>query len=284
MQNKTAVALGTFDGVHKGHRAVLDLSRGYENRVAVTFESPPKSDITGKVGLITTVKDKCDILKTLGFSEVCLLDFGKVRDMHADEFLDYLKNKYSPSLISCGFNYRFGRGGEGNKDTISAFCKKNGMEFSCAECVYEDGKAVSSTAIRDMLSKGLIECADRLLCKPFSFEAEVITGDRRGRTIGFPTVNQRYPDELVRIKFGVYKTSVLIDGRRYTGITNIGIRPTYRSDFIISETNILGFSGNLYGKKLRIIPVRFIRPEKRFSSAEELKSQIAEDYKYIKEK
>ena len=135
MQNKTAVALGTFDGVHKGHRAVLDLSRGYENRVAVTFESPPKSDITGKVGLITTVKDKCDILKTLGFSEVCLLDFGKVRDMHADEFLDYLKNKYSPSLISCGFNYRFGRGGEGNKDTISAFCKKNGMEFSCAECL-----------------------------------------------------------------------------------------------------------------------------------------------------
>lgn len=283
MQNKTAIALGTFDGVHIGHRAVLDLPCSYK-RVAVTFTLPPKAMLSGSNGLITTVEEKIRILKSIGIDEICLLEFSDVRDMKALEFLNFLKEKYSPSLISCGFNYRFGKNGEGNTDFLQNYCKENGIEFRCAECVYKNGNPVSSTYIRNMLSLGKISEANELLSQPFSFETEVISGDKRGRTIGFPTVNQKYPEELVKIKFGVYKTCVLVEEKEYIGITNIGIRPTYESDFVISETYILDFSGDLYGKKLKIIPLEFLREEKKFSSLKALKKQIDEDLKYIKEK
>jgi riboflavin kinase/FMN adenylyltransferase len=109
--------------------------------------------------------------------------------------------------------------------------------------------------------------------------SEVIQGDKRGRTIGFPTVNQKYPEELVRLRFGVYKTKIEYNGKEYFGITDIGIRPTYKLDFIISETYIKDFSGNLYGEELRITPLEFLRDEVKFTSLEELKKQIAIDFK-----
>ena len=113
-----------------------------------------------------------------------------------------------------------------------------------------------------MLRKGDVGSANKLLSEPFSFEAKVIEGDKRGRTIGFPTVNQKYPEELVKLRFGVYKTKIEFEGQEYIGITDIGIRPTYKSDFIISETYIKDFDGDLYGKILRITPFEFLRDEK----------------------
>lgn len=278
MQIKNAIALGTFDGVHKGHRAVLNLPEGF-NKIAVTFAVPPKLVLSGESGLITTAEDKCRILKNINIDEIYLLDFENNRNMRASEFLDFLYGKFAPCLISCGFNYRFGKNGEGNTETLQKFCEEKGIEFKCVSPVNTGDIPVSSTLIRKMLTNGEIDKANSLLTEPFSFESEVISGDRRGRTIGFPTVNQKYPKELVRLKFGVYRTDVLIGKKRYSGITNIGIRPTYKSDYIISETYILNFSGNLYGKKIRIVPLEFLREEKKFSSLEELKKQIAEDIK-----
>jgi riboflavin kinase/FMN adenylyltransferase len=117
---------------------------------------------------------------------------------------------------------------------------------------------------------------------PFFFEAEVLQGDKRGRTIGFPTINQKYPEDLVKVKFGVYKTKVIADGKAYDGITNIGLRPTFESEYIISETFIKDFSGDLYGKTVKIVLEEFIRPEVKFGSLEELKQQIEKDINYIK--
>lgn len=282
MQNKTAVALGTFDGVHLGHRVVLDLPNNYK-RVAVTFTAPPKTELSGKKELITTTEDKCERLKKIGIDEICLLEFSKVKDMSAEDFLNFLNRKYAPSIISCGYNYRFGKNGEGNIDYLSRFCKENEIELRCRDCVCAGKTPVSSTVIREMLSRGEIEEANELLCEPFSFTAEIISGDRRGRTMGFPTINQKYPEELVEIKFGVYKTLVQFDDKEFIGITNIGIRPTYELDYVISETHILDFSGDIYGKKVKIIPLKFLRAEKKFSSLNELKNQIDADLKYIKE-
>ena len=282
MQNKTAIALGTFDGVHLGHLAVLNLPKEYK-RVAVTFTAPPKSEISGKKELITTTEEKCERLKKVGIDEIYLLEFSKVKDMSSESFLEFLKEKYSPSIISCGFNYRFGKNGGGNTKTLKEFCNKNSIEFKCSECIYSDGIPVSSTAIRNMLAEGEIEKANKLLSEPFSFTASVMSGDRRGRTMGFPTINQKYPEELVKLKFGVYKTLVEANGKQYTGITNIGIRPTYELDFAISETHIIDFSGDLYNKDVKITPLLFLREEKKFSSLEELKNQIDADLKYIKE-
>lgn len=273
---KTALALGTFDGVHKGHRAVLEMPPEYK-KTAVVFSLPPKAVLTGKQELIMTTEDKFRVIKSLGTDEIYPLDFNGVKDMTADDFLTFLKEKFSPSYISCGFNYRFGKNAKGDAALLKDFCLRNGIVLSCCAPVCEDGAPVSSTRIRRLLKDGEIQKANRLLTEPFSFTAEVIRGDRRGRTIGFPTVNQRYPDGLVRLKFGVYKSEIRLNGAVYGGITNIGIRPTWQTDYIISETYIIGFSGDLYGKRVTVEPLKFVRGEVRFSSVDELKRQIQND-------
>ena len=277
---KNALSLGTFDGVHMGHMAVLTVPLEYR-RVAVTFEIPPKAVFSGKCELIMTVEDKCAALKKIGIDEILMLDFGIVKDMKPQEFLDFLWERFRPSLISCGFNYRFGKNGEGDTALLKEFCQDKGIELICQEPVKIGQTTISSSYIRQLLKNGEFEKANELLNTPFSFETEVINGDKRGRTIGFPTVNQKYPEELVKLKFGVYKTKVSFDGGEYTAITNIGIRPTFESNYVISETYIKAFSGDLYGKKLRITPVEFLREERKFSSLEELKNQLQDDLKRI---
>lgn len=279
---KNAIALGTFDGVHIGHREVLNLPDDYF-KIAVTFKNPPKASFGGTVELITCLEDKCRILKNLGIDEVFVLDFLEVKDLSGDKFLKFLKEKFNPAYISCGYDYRFGKGGECTKEDLKAFCEKENILFNETPKVSLNGNKVSSTLIRELLKNGDFNEANRLLTEPFSFEAEVVSGDKRGRTIGFPTVNQIYPETLLKLPFGVYETRVSFDDKIYKGITNIGIRPTFKLDFIISETYIDGFSGDLYGKKLRITPVKFIREEIKFSSVDELKKQIDLDLMNIKE-
>lgn len=275
---KNAIALGTFDGVHKGHRAVLDLPKDCR-KIAVTFLYPPKAVLFGKSELITDSQTKEKILKSIGIDEIAVLDFNKVKDMKALEFLDFINESYHPCMISCGFNYKFGKSAMGDVEILKAYCEQKGIAFRCCEPVSEDGAVVSSTVIRKLISSGEIEKANAILTQSFSFKAEVISGQRLGRTIGFPTVNQKYPRELVTPKFGVYKTKVLFDGKEYDGITYIGNRPTFRSDYVISETYIKDFSGDLYEKELQIFLLCFLREEMKFSSVEELKRQIEEDLK-----
>ena len=275
---KNALCLGSFDGIHNGHRNVLSVSPEYR-RVVVTFKAPPKSVLSGEASMIMTLDQKCEALRRMGIKEIDVLDFLSVKDMSANEFLKMLLEKYNPGLISCGFNYRFGKGGEGDINLLRDFCDKNGINLRVCEPVKDNQTVISSTMVRGLLQNGEIEKANEFLYEPFSFITEVVEGDKRGRTIGFPTVNQKYPDQLVKLKFGVYKTKVEFDGESYIGITNIGIRPTFKSDYIISETYIKNFSGDLYGKILKITPIKFLREETKFSSLEELKRQIEIDLK-----
>ena len=273
---KNAVALGTFDGVHIGHRDVLSLPDD-TRKVAITFSVPPKAVLTNNCELIVSHERKCDILKRLGIDEILTLEFGEVRMTGAVEFLDFIREKYAPDIISCGFNYNFGKNGEGNTEILKEYCKKYGLTFKCSNPVKIGEEVVSSTYIRNLLKSGELQKANSLLTEPFSFEGKVIEGHKRGRTIGFPTVNQKYPENRVKLKFGVYKTKVKFGNEEYEGITDIGIRPTFHSDYVISETFIKNFSGNLYGEKIEIIPMEFLREEIKFSSLEELKEQINKD-------
>lgn len=273
---KTAIALGTFDGVHLGHKAVLDLPNDCR-KTAVIFGAPPKAILSGAPTAIMTEEDKISALRALGINDIFPLDFLQVRHMPPKEFLQFLKDKFSPSFISCGFNYHFGKNAAGDTEQLGDFCRQNGITLRCCPPVCVDGEPISSTRIRQYLRDGEIERANALLTVPFSFTAEVITGDRRGRTIGFPTMNQKYPTELVPLKFGVYQSRVRVDDREYEGITDIGVRPTFRTDYIISETYIKDFSGDLYGRRVTLLPERYLRGEMRFSSVEELKRQIQTD-------
>ncbi len=273
---KTALCLGSFDGIHIGHRKVLSLPENYY-KIAVTFRIPPKSFCKDDLALIMSLEDKCSALGELGIDEVELLDFEKVKNIPCDDFLNQLVKKFNPSLISCGFNYRFGKNAEGNTELLSAFCKKNGIIFNCVEPVLYDENVVSSTKIRGFLKNGEIERANNLLYKPFSYSASVIEGDKRGRSLGFPTINQKYPENLVKLKFGVYKTITYFNGRSYEAVTYIGKRPTFQTDYIISETFIKNFSGDLYGETVKITPVKFLRDEIKFSNANELQKQLEFD-------
>ncbi len=274
---KTAIALGTFDGLHTAHRTVLELPPDYK-KVAVTFEIPPKMVIFNNRELIITHRDKCEYLKELGFDEILTLSFESVKNIEPLQFLDYLKTEIKTDFIACGFNYNFGKNGSGNIETLKKFCTQNKIELRVSKpFLLKNGEALSSSYIRSLLKNGEIEKANAFLYKPFSFTAEVLQGDKRGRTIGFPTINQKYPADLVKLRFGVYKTKVLVNGKSYDGITDIGVRPTYETDFIISETFIKDFTGDLYGETVKIIPLRFLRDEKKFSSIEELKNQIELD-------
>ncbi len=274
---KTAVALGTFDGLHTAHREVLNLPDGYK-KVALTFKTPPKMVIFGQSELLLSENDKCSYLKELGINEIISLDFNEVRNDSPESFLNFLKNDIGADYIACGFNYRFGKNGAGDTALLSDFCNKNGIELRVSKpYLLPDSTPLSSSYIRSLLKGGQVDKANKFLYKPFSFTAKVEKGDQRGRIIGFPTINQKYPTDLVKLRFGVYKTEVLVDGEKYDAITDIGVRPTYETDFIISETFIKNFSGDLYGKEITVTPIKFLRDEKKFSNINELKKQIEID-------
>jgi riboflavin kinase/FMN adenylyltransferase len=275
-KNKNAVALGTFDGVHIGHRKVLDLPDDCR-KIAVCFSKPPKSVLGGTIELLCDNSKKTQVMKKIGIDEVYTLDFEEMKDKTAEEFLEFIKAQFNPKIISCGFNYRFGKGAKGDIELLRKFADENGIRLICANPVKRDGELVSSTGIRSLLKDGKIEKANSLMSESFSFTSTVISGDRRGRTIGFPTINQRYPESLVALKFGVYKSKVYFGGREYEGITNIGKRPTYPSDYIIAETFIKDFQGDLYGEKVTVCPISFLREEVKFGSLDELKKQIESD-------
>lgn len=277
---ETAVALGTFDGIHSGHRAVLEKTLDFYS-VAVTFRIPPKSVMGKSPDLLMQPDERLAAFREFGIDEVLCLEFEEVRDMLPIDFLKVVFNKYSPSRICCGFNYHFGRAAGGNCETIARYCREKGIEFICCDPVSYGGQVISSTYIRSLIEKGDIIHANRFLFKPFSFSSPVINGDHRGRTLGFPTANQVFPKDLVKPGFGVYASSVFINGREYKGVTNIGIRPSFMTDYVGCETYIFDFKGELYNKNIRLMPHYFIRPEKSFSNLEELKSAISNDIKTV---
>ncbi len=272
---RNAVALGTFDGLHKGHLAVLSVPDCY-NKNALIFNIPPKCIKKGSIELLLPPEDKINRLEKMGF-KVKGLDFSDVEHLSPTEFLEYIKKEFDPALISCGFNYRFGFEGKGDTEDLAEFCGENGIILKIANAVNDNGETISSSVIRKALREGDVAKANRLLGYDFSFSAPVIKGDGRGKTLGFPTINQVYPEMLCKPKFGVYKTEVLIDNKVYKGVTDIGNRPTYPLDYVISETFIKDFGGDLYGKKLKVTLKEFIRSEKKFSSKEELIIQIKKD-------
>ncbi len=277
---KTAVALGMFDGLHKGHRAVLNsaLHSGF-SPVAVTFDKLPKCG-----GMIMHAVSKKRLLYDMGFERVEVLEFSRIKDMSPLDFLLFIRSEFDPGMLCCGFNYSFGVNASGNADTLSYFCRETNVKLSLSPPVKDEkGRVISSSLIRGMISSGDIESANALMMYPFTIEGEVVRGDGRGTNLGFATVNIMLPEWLTIPRFGVYKTSVAIDNRVFGSITDIGHRPTFPSEKTICETHIFDFNGDLYGKNVAVRLERFIRPEQKFSSAARLAEQIRNDIKKLKQ-
>lgn len=278
------LALGNFDGIHKGHRAVLQKAlsqakkRGLVPAVLLFDEHPKKVLFGAAPPEIITLQDKKEQLSKMGFSLVTV-PFSEIQNLSCEEFLTRIYCSLNVRAISCGYNYRFGKGAVGNATTLRAECEKLGIAlFVSREQMYE-GEPISSTRIRTALMNGEILQANAMLGREFSFCLEVVSGDRRGRLLGFPTINQFFPEGFVRLRRGVYASKVCFSGRSYAAVTNIGVRPTVDGESFRSETCILGFSGDLYGARVEVFLLDFLRDEKRFEGLEALTEAIERDAK-----
>ena len=265
--------------MHKFSFKIFQNIKDCDIKKVITFTYPPKGVDTG---LIFALERKIAELKSFGIDEIITLDFEKVKNLSPVDFFSEYILKNSATKVSVGFNFRFGKGAVGDSGSLCTFCKNSNIICHIIEPVIAEGIPISSSHIRQLLNNGEIAKANSFLPLGFSFTGEVIHGDKRGRTIGFPTINQLYPSELCRIQNGVYKTITVIDNKKYNSISNIGLRPTYKVNEVLCETHIPGFSGDVYGKCVTIMPVEFIRGEKKFNSIEDLKIGIAEDLNNIR--
>lgn len=275
---KTAIVLGTFDGLHSGHRAVIERALDCYS-IAVTFDVPPKCVASGE--MLVLPDDKVMALKQLGINQVVMQKFEDIKNTSPIDYLEDLKSKHKPTRIVCGFNYRFGKDATGDTKLLEGFCLDNGIEFVCVPAVLQDGEIVSSTAIRNLIREGMLEKAAAQMYGGFGFTGEVLHGDKRGRTLGFPTINQAFPSGLVKPKFGVYVSCITVNGQEYDAITNVGIRPTYQTTDVACESYIKNFNGEIYGTKVKLQLLRFVRAEQKFSSVDELKNAIINDVKLL---
>lgn len=285
-QTGTCIALGNFDGIHVGHRKIVEncVQKAREEgliSLVWSFRRHPEHILKGNFssGNIISAKDKEAILKQVGIDHLILEDFERVRDFSPEEFCDrILIRQLSARYVFCGFNFRFGKNGGGDAAFLKAYLEKKGISVFIEDPVSLEGDTVSSTRIRVLLAKGDMEQVETLLGRPYSIRFPVLHGKHLGARIGFPTLNQVFPEEYVTPKKGVYAVRVTFDGKEFFGVCNVGSRPTVDSDDrIIAETHLLDFSGELYGKEVRVEFHRFLRAETKFSSLEELKEQIGKD-------
>lgn len=279
-EGELAAALGSFDGLHLGHRQVIGntLSVPGLRPAVITFQQNPSVSLQKKpVPLLTTNEQKLALLEEMGVEVVYLLPFDRIRDMEPEDFVEALYRVCRIRALSCGFNFRFGKNGRGDAGLLKELCREKGIELSVTPPVSVAGETVSSTRIRACLEQGDVQQAGQLLGRPFGYDFEVTHGRQLGRTWGTPTINQPFPQGYVLPRFGVYASLVEVEGQKYYGVTNIGVKPTVGSDCALSETWIPEFSGDLYGKKVPVELLDFIRPERKFDSLDQLKNEILEN-------
>lgn len=284
---KRAIALGYFDGVHRGHQALMHLAvRRAQQTGAIssvfTFDVHPDTVITGRqVPLITSPCYRGEEIRTLGgVDEVIFAKFDEeLRNMEWRKFVEeVLVRQFHACWIITGRNNHFGYRGQGTPERLQQACTELGIGCDIVESVMIDNIVVSSTFIRQQIAMGNMERAMEFLGHPYTIAGPVRHGRRVGRTLGFRTVNLELPAEMQAPPFGVYVSRVLTNGMEHIAVTNIGVHPTFGDgDRAGVEPHILDFDGDLYGAFLRVELLHFLRPERRFGDSEALKSAIADD-------
>ncbi len=292
---KRVLALGFFDGVHLGHAALIRRTRERAEALGavpavLTFDVHPDTLVRGApVPLITSPEDRADLIRRLfGVEEILSLRFDEhLMHMPWDRFLAWVQEEFSAACLVCGHDFTFGWKGEGSPERLREGCAALGMLSDVIPKVTVDGETVSSTRIRALLLEGKLAEANRLLGHPHALTDTVRTGYRLGRKLGTPTVNMRFGEGVLVPAHGVYAGRLRIEGEGVDrwAVTNIGVRPTVSdSDQVSVESYILDYEGNLYGRRVRLELLDFLRPERRFADTEALKAQIARDAAAVRER
>ncbi len=289
----SAVTIGVYDGVHRGHQAVLrDLESradevGARRRVVLTFDPHPLAVVAPERApkLLTTLDRRIEILESLGVDVVGVLPFRQIRQMHPDEFIQrVLVDALHARLVVVGTNFRFGLDREGDVATLRRVGATLGFDVDAVELLRGDGATLSSSAIRAMLARGDVRHAAEALGRPHEVAGRVVAGDRRGRQIGFPTANLAVPTELMIPADGVYAVWAEVSGGRHRAVVNIGTRPTFDGGDRVVEAHLLDFDQDLYGLDMRLEFVDRLRDERRFAGIDELVGQIRHDIQAAEER
>lgn len=275
-----SLALGFFDGVHLGHRAVIKSAVDYARQkgsksAVITFYDHPCCYLWGVCPkYILTREERENRIKALGVDYIYELDFESISGLNGQEYLkDILINNFRPVSISTGWNHNFGVNKSGNTKLLRENSEKYGYEYFELSPQKLGNEVINSTTIRKLLSQGKTEKANAMMGEDFSINGKIVEGNKIGRTIGFKTANINYPSELITLSYGVY----IVETNFGKGVANFGIRPTINGSTSVLETHILDFNRDIYGENITVKFKKMIRREKKFESLDELKKQICKD-------
>jgi riboflavin kinase / FMN adenylyltransferase len=273
------LAVGEFDGVHLGHREVI---RGADT--VLTFEPHPRTVVAPDSApkLLTTLEAKADLIAGLGVRELVVIPFdGERMAQTAQEFIDHeLIERLGARSVSVGENFRFGNKARGDADLLRA---QDAFETRVVQLVELDGEIISSTHIRGLVSVGDVAAAARFLGAPFHMRGTIAHGDKRGRTLGFPTANLVPDPRLVVPDHGIYACRAQVDGATHVAAVNVGVRPTFKTGRgLLVEAFLLDFEDDIYGRELRLDFLERLRGERRFDSVEALVEQMGSDVEEVR--
>ena len=283
-ERETVITIGVFDGVHRGHSHLLQhLIAAAESRyqpTVLTFGNHPATVLhpDRQVSLITTLARKEALIRAQGIDHVVSLDFTpELAQLSFREFVSLLTERLRMKGMVIGSDFALGRNREGTVERLAALGQEMGFFVEIVEPLLLDGLLVKSRVIRQKLTEGEVAVSGRLLGRSFSLAGDVVTGDRRGRTLGFPTANVNVSKTMAHPADGIYATWALVDGARRPAATSIGVRPTFGLSERLVEVYILDFDGDLYGRELEVEFVDKLRDQEAFSSLDALVEQINRD-------
>jgi len=280
-----SIAVGVFDGVHIGHRALMRQTAARAKQqggraIAATFDPLPIQALApgAPPSALSDVDERTRLLQEAGANDIVIFHFTKeFAALTADEFVRRLTSAGEVRQILVGEDFQFGHDRGGDVRTLAAAGSRFGFEVVVATPVKLDGEVVSSTRIRNALLVGDVESAARLLGRPYSVRGTVVRGDQRGRALGFPTMNLAVPRERLLPRDGIYALWATVNGQRVPAAASLGVRPTFGGGDRVLEAYLLDWSGDAYGDRIEAAFVKRLRDELRFASAAELSTQIAHD-------
>ncbi|WP_127088698.1 bifunctional riboflavin kinase/FAD synthetase [Aquabacter cavernae] len=282
---RPVLAIGNFDGVHRGHRAVIDAARRMaaglgRPAAALTFEPHPRSVFQPHVPLfrLTPGAQKLAELGRAGLDGAIVMGFDSaLAAIPADAFVaEILVARFGVAGVAVGFDFHFGRARAGSPAFLREAGERLGFPVEVVEPTLDEGDPVSSTAIRNALAAGQVGHAAHMLGRAWSVRAQVIHGDKRGRVLGFPTANLALPPGT-QLAFGIYAVRALIEGRPVDGVASYGRRPTFDNGAPLLEVHLFDFSGDIYGHEIEVALHNYLRPELKFSSIDALVAQMQTD-------
>ncbi len=279
------IALGSFDGVHLGHRKLIELLKEESQQhgtgsMVYTFCTHPRKILMPDkhIYLITDNEKRAEIMEGMGVDMLYLEDFNKVKDMTAEAFVkNILVDSFKAKSVIVGYNYRFGNKGEGDAEILKKFGEKFGFKVNVVDAVEVHGHTVSSSLIRHIIRSGSVDKVADYLGRDFSVHGNVIYGKQNGEVMGIKTANIDVKKDITLPKKGVYYTSTTVSGKLYKSISNIGFNPTFDGESLSVETHLIDFCDNIYGEEIEIFFHKHKRDEMKFVSMEELVKQIRKD-------